>query len=238
MHRILNLVKRHLIGVAFFFAANAGAQTIALDVGHFLSEPGATSARGVPEFEFNRALAVSVERHLRNGGLTTIVIGADGLQRDLAERPRKALGADLFISIHHDSAKARFLKTWTVDGVDRAYLDDRFKGFSIFVSRENPKLAQSLACASALGAQLRVHGFAPSRYHADNELGESRVFADEANGVHYFDHLAVLRRATMPAILFEAGVILNRDEELAVSSEASREKIAQAVLHAAQICLR
>ena len=230
--------KRHLLAVAFFFTQAAAAQTIALDVGHFLAEPGAISARGVPEFEFNRALSASIDQHLRGHGLQTILIGADGMQRELAARPRKALGADLFISIHHDSAKARFLKTWVVDGVERPYLDDRFKGFSIFVSRETPKLAASLVCASALGVQLRKQGFAPSRYHADPELGESRAFADEPNGVHYFDHLAVLRRATMPAILLEAGVILNRDEELLVSSDISRQKISAAVLQAVRDCLR
>ncbi len=32
--------------------------------------------------------------------------------------------------------------------------------------------------------------------------------------MHYFDHLAVLRHAAMPALLFEAGVIVNREEEV------------------------
>jgi N-acetylmuramoyl-L-alanine amidase len=39
----------------------------------------------------------------------------------------------------------------------------------------------------------RGAGFTPSRYHADPMVGENRAFADEANGVHYFDNRAVLK---------------------------------------------
>ena len=38
--------------------------TIAVDVGHTLAQPGATSARGETEFSFNRALATTVQEAL------------------------------------------------------------------------------------------------------------------------------------------------------------------------------
>ncbi|MFX8601124.1 hypothetical protein ABTL95_19605, partial [Acinetobacter baumannii] len=91
--------------------------------------------------------------------------------------------------------------------------DDRFRGFSLFVSRHNPQWPLALKCASAIGERLREAGLRASRYHADPVLGSAREFADEINGVHFFDTLAVLRHASMPALLFEAGVIVNRDEE-------------------------
>ena len=236
--------KRHPFAVAFLLllAAMAGpapAQTIAVDIGHYLAEPGATSARGLPEFGFNRALGARIADALTRVGLRPHLIGLAGDARDLGARPRQAneAKAAFLLSVHHDSAKARLLKTWLVDGVERRYLDDRFRGFSLFVSRENPRLKESLACASALGASLQQAGLKPSRYHADAELGENRAFADEANGVHFFDHLAVLRRAKMPAVLLEAGVILNRDEELWLGDDSNREKIAQAVVAALQACL-
>jgi len=37
--------------------------------------------------------------------------------------------------------------------------------------------------------------------------------------VHYYDNLIVLKTARTPAVLLEAGVIVNRDEELKVQSE-------------------
>ena len=68
-------------------------------------------------------------------------------------------------------------------------------------------------------------------------MGENRPFADEENGVHYFDNLAVLKTASIPALLFEAGVIVNRDEELRMRDPAVRSRIAEAITKAVGSCL-
>ena len=67
--------------------------------------------------------------------------------------------------------------------------------------------------------------------------GAPRPFADEANGVHYYDHLAVARTATMPALLVEAGVIVNREEERRMRDPQVRTRIAAAVAEGARECL-
>ncbi len=114
---------------------------------------------------------------------------------------------------------------------------DRFAGFSLFISRQNPRLQKSLACASAIGAKLNEAGFTPSRYHADPVLGESRPFADEPNGVHYYDNLAVARSAAMASVLVEAGVIVNREEEGRMRDPQVRRRIAAAVAGGVRECL-
>jgi N-acetylmuramoyl-L-alanine amidase len=131
----------------------------------------------------------------------------------------------------------RFLSIWEVDGEQLLY-SDRFSGFSLFVSRLNGYTEQSLKCASAIGAAMRKAGFIPSRYHADPIVGENRPFADEANGVHYFDNLAVLKTASIPALLFEAGVIVNRDEELRMRDPAVRKRIVESIMAGAGACLK
>jgi len=211
-------------------AAFAG-HMIAIDVGHSIATQGAISARGVAEFEFNRALSLVIDEELRNAGYTTTVIAAEGKTTDLVSRPRRAAAAQaaFFIAVHHDSAKARFQQDWVFEGKNRKFLDDRFRGFSLFVSRNNPQWPQALRCASAIGARLIAMGQRPSRYHADPVLGSGREFADEANGVHFYDNLAVLRHATMPALLFEAGVIVNRDEEALLSRDDTRRATARAI---------
>ena len=144
----------------------------------------------------------------------------------LHHRTRQAAGADLFLSIHHDSVK-------------QAYLAEaaKFSGYSLFVSRRAPALERSLACASAIGAQMRGAGLTPSRYHADPVLGENRPFADEVNGVHFYDNLAVAHTATMPAVLVEAGVIVNPDEERMLDQPAVRRRIAAAIARGVGNCL-
>jgi N-acetylmuramoyl-L-alanine amidase len=199
---------------------------VAVDVGHYAAEPGVISASGVPEFEYNLALALDLKAELEKLQLQVRLIGEKGDYAVLHQRTRDAAGADLFLSIHHDSVKERLLP--------RA---GEFAGFSLFVSRNNPQRRQSLACASRIGRAMKESGFTPSRYHADPELGESRPFADEANGVHYYDNLAVGRSASMPSVLVEAGVIVNREEEGRMRDPSVRRRIAAAVAAGARDCL-
>jgi N-acetylmuramoyl-L-alanine amidase len=56
--------------------------------------------------------------------------------------------------------------------------------------------------------------------------------------VHYFDNLAVLKTARIPALLFEAGVIVNRDEELRMRDPAVRIRIVESIVSGAGACLR
>jgi len=184
------------------------------------------SAAGYSEFEYNLVLAREVKANIERAGLSARLIGERGDYAVLHHRTRDARGTDLFLSIHHDSVKERLLPQ-----------ADRFAGFSLFVSRRNPEARRSLACASAIGRRLREAGFTPSRYHADPVLGEARPFADEANGVHYYDNLAVARTASMPAVLVEAGVIVNREEERRMSDPEARARIARAVAGGARACL-
>lgn len=230
-------VARCLCIILCIFAPLAAAATIALDVGHHHDAPGATSARGRPEFAFNLDLAREIDEALRARGYSTQMIGADGRMKSLWRRPRAARGAALFVSVHHDSTQAKYQSTWVHAGAEQRY-SDRFGGFSLFVSRENPAWRAALRCASAIGDALVKAGFSPSLYHADPELGENRPFADKDNGVHYFDHLAVLRHATMPALLFEAGVIVNRDEEMRLTDVQTQQLIAASVAHGIGACLQ
>lgn len=199
---------------------------MAVDVGHYAAEPGVISASGRAEFEYNRDLALDLRTELQRMGLGVQLIGERGDYTVLHHRTRDAHGADLFVSIHHDSVGEQWLTQ-----------ADRFAGFSLFISRMNPMADGSLACASAMGAKLRAAGFTPSRYHADPVLGESRPFADETNGVHYFDNLAVARSAQMAAVLLEAGVIVNRDEERRMRDPENRRRIAVAVAEGVRACL-
>jgi N-acetylmuramoyl-L-alanine amidase len=212
------------------------AAQIAIDVGHTLKNPGAISARGIAEFEFNRTLALEIAAGLRLAGHEVLLIGVDGDLENLYERASRARGRDLLISIHHDSVQPHYLESWEYDGVSRRY-SDRFGGFSLFVARRNGREEDSLRCATALGAALRQTGLHPSRYHAEPITGENRPFADELNGVHSFDNLAVLRTATIPAILFEAGVIVNRDEELRMHDGTIRAAMVSDVIRAVDTCL-
>lgn len=204
---------------------------IALDVGHGIVERGATSARGRSEFDFNRDFALVLAPVLRERGWRVREINFAGDIVRLAERPRRAAGADFFIALHHDSISEAYLQPWEWDGSAQTYTDVK-RGFGIFVSHANPHPRRSLACASALGAALRAAGFMPTPWH-----GLKHAPADVDNGVWYYDHLVVLYRTTLPAVLFEAGVIKHRDEELELLDPERQARMAAALADGLAECL-
>lgn len=213
------------------------AVPVAIDVGHYLERPGAISAHGVTEFEYNHALAAVVAARLAGDGVPVRLIGHRGDMADLWARPREAeaAGAGFFLSIHHDSVKEEYLQPWTWNGRALRYAEG-FAGFSLFVSRLNPRLDESLACASAIGAALRRAGLPVATHHGVSSAGVERPWADEANGVYYYDNLVVLKGATIPAVLLEAGVIVNRDEERALAGAERRALTAAAVTQGLARC--
>jgi N-acetylmuramoyl-L-alanine amidase len=231
-----------VVAFTFVFAGTAATAAappvIAIDVGHSLSRPGAVSARGEPEFVFNRGLALVVERVLRQRGFRTRLIGEQGEMEKLTDRTAMAasVGAIFLLSLHHDSVQPQYLEAWRVEGRQLQH-SDRFSGFSVFVSRSNPDPETSLACARAIGGQLNRSGFSHSPHHSEPISGENRSFADAANGVFYFDDLVVLKTAKMPAVLLEASIIVNRQDELLLRDASTRERLARAIADALQDCL-
>lgn len=212
--------------------ASAQALSVSVDIGHTNAAPGAVSARGRSELEFNRELAWQLVAALRAEGIEVRTVNADGDIRSLRARPAEAAGTDFLVSIHHDSVGAHELLPWEWDGMRRDYNDD-FAGHSMFVSRDNPQTALSILCARVVGARLQRLGFEPT-----HKNGLRRAYADFEHAVHYYDGLAVLRHATMPAVLFEAGVIKNRDEEIVLGDPQRQARMADAIATGIAACLR
>ncbi len=221
--------------LACFWALTATAAApprVAVDVGHTLADPGASSARGRSEFAFNRDFSGVLVAALQARNIVVQEVNFDGTIGSLAERPAQARGSDFFIAVHHDSIAAEYLEFWDWDGEETSYTTPK-RGFGIFVSRRNPDLAGSLRCASAMGAMLRRAGFVPTPWH-----GRKHQPADGDNGVWYFDNLVVLHKATFPAVLFEAGVIKHREEELELLDPERQARMADALAMGTAACLK
>jgi N-acetylmuramoyl-L-alanine amidase len=72
--------------------------------------------------------------------------------------------------------------------------------------------------AKLLGTELQKWGMTFTTHHAENICGERRQIVDNERGVYRYDQLMVLKNTKAPAVLLEAGVIVNREEESALSS--------------------
>jgi N-acetylmuramoyl-L-alanine amidase len=209
-----------------------------LDVGHTVEDGGAISARGVPEYEFNLRLVREIERKLLDAGFgkTLVLITGGPALPGLVQRVAAAnkSAANLFLSIHHDSVPDVFLENWEFDGKPYRF-SDRFKGYSIFVSYENSNRNASVLFGKLLGKELKARGLKYAPHYTEAFMGNRRrELLDAEVGLYRFDQLYVLRATQMPAVLLEAGSIINRDEELQMNTEERRSLIAAAVLDAVE----
>jgi len=207
----------------------------ALDVGHTVENQGATSARGVKEYVFNLRLAQEMERALKGAGFaqTHLFVTQGATKAQLFKRVERAnaLGVDAFLSIHHNDVQERHKSKWEHNGESYTY-SDRYAGHSLFVSRENKRFGESLAFARLLGAELKAQDLAYTPHHAEDIPGERRELLDPEGGVFRYDKLVVLMHTKVPAVLLEAGIIVNRAEELRLETAEHRARIADATLGA------
>jgi N-acetylmuramoyl-L-alanine amidase len=214
---------------------------ILLDVGHTAEAPGAMSARNIPEFDFNLRLAKRIEERLRSEGFVeaSLLVTEGKARPSLFKRVVAAnhSRARLFLSIHHDSVPDSFLEEWEFEGT-KSHFSDRFNGYSLFVSRENPQFNASLMFGRLIGKQMKAQGLQYAHQYTQAFMGRyRRKLLDKDAGVYRYDHLVVLGWARMPAVLLEAGSIVNRDEELAMNSPERQDMISAAVAGAVkQFC--
>jgi N-acetylmuramoyl-L-alanine amidase len=211
---------------------------VIVDVGHTAEVPGARSARGVSEYEFNLRLARLIERNLREAGFgkTVLLITPGPARRSLFERVESAnkSPAHLFLSVHHDSVPNSFLEKWEYEGTEHGF-SDRFKGHSIFISYDNGDPQGSFLFARLLGNQLKSRGLQYTPHYTEPFMGyRQRELIDAKAGVYRYDQLIVLKDTRMPAVLLEAGSIINRNEELLLAGPERQSLISAAVTEAVE----
>lgn len=211
---------------------------VVVDVGHTADVPGAMSARGATEYSFNLALAQEAKQELVDAGFakTVLLITDKPPLQGLFSRAIVANGlpADLFLSIHHDSVPDNLLQTWQYEGQDQHYNDD-YPGYALFISNDNSDRAGSLLFGSFLGKELQARGEHYTPHYTLALMGHRRrQLVDPAAGVYRYDQLIVLRMTRMPAVLLEAGSIVNRQEELELGTQQRRAVTGAAIVAAVQ----
>jgi N-acetylmuramoyl-L-alanine amidase len=206
---------------------------IVLDVGHTSKSEGATSARDRPEFAFNLQLARRIEEQLKAAGFagTKLLVTEGNARSSLVKRVAVAnsLPADLFLAIHHDSVPNKLLEDWKFEG-KKLHFSDRFSGYSVWVSHDNPEFKTSLSFAELLARAMKAQGLDYAHQYTQAIMGHyQHPILNKETGVYSYDQLIVLRKTRMPAVLLEAGSIINRDEELKMDSAERRDIISGAV---------
>jgi N-acetylmuramoyl-L-alanine amidase len=91
-------------------------RTVVIDAGHGGKDPGATSYLGYYEKEVNLKVAQKIAWRLKNEGVQVIMTRNNDTFVELNDRAEIAnrAGADLFVSIHHNSNNSRIHRGYTI----------------------------------------------------------------------------------------------------------------------------
>jgi N-acetylmuramoyl-L-alanine amidase len=230
------------IALLALLAQAAPTSSVVLDPGHTPSAPGARSAAGRDEVEYNDTLAAGVASRLRaQGDLRIRLTREPGKEASPAERLASALAepADLVLSIHHDSVQPGFLEPSRGDTPHPTCA--RFRGFSLFVAWQGARPQVAFRLARRLSDALRSLGRTPSEHHAMPIPGEDRPWLDRPAGVHEGSYIRFVRevaRADVPVVLLEAGVLVHPEEEKLLADPRRVADMATALAEALREHLR
>lgn len=213
----------------------ANRPLVVIDAGHGGRDPGTITPDGKAlEKDVTLALARAVRDALvKSGRVRVALTRGDDRFLDLADRPAIArrLRADLFVSIHADSAPnhgARGASIYTLsdtasdgEAARLAARENRVAGRTAFV-------AQPADIRSILAdlAQRETMNESAAFARALQRAGAGHIrFRSVA---HRFANFRVLRSGGVPAVLFEAGYLSNAADAAFLTSKAGRRAIADA----------
>jgi N-acetylmuramoyl-L-alanine amidase len=218
----------------YAYTAEPVVPIIVIDPGHTSKHPGAISLRGIPEVDYNDNFVRKLADKLSQHGVKVLKTRKEGEEIDLDARIEKlrGKGGTALISIHHDSAQLVHLKEMEIKG-KRVYQTIKpISGYSIFISRLNPYYRDSLRLAMNLGEEILRLGRNPTLHHAEPIAGENRTLIDKRLGIYQFDDLKILSKTTIPAVLLEVGVLVDKSDEAYVSNENNQDALIDAIVRA------
>ncbi|MEN7536378.1 N-acetylmuramoyl-L-alanine amidase family protein [Aurantiacibacter flavus] len=218
---------------------------VVIDAGHGGLDPGAVGP-GFQEKRIVLGLAKALrDRLLEDGGVRVAMTRDDDSFVVLAERVviARELGADLFVSIHADSAGEQA----DVRGASIYTLSDaaNSQAAARFAQRENEAdVINGLDLSGQNEAVETILVELSQRQTAAQSDEFASLIVREGEGRLAFHPqprrqaaLAVLRAPDVPAILYEAGFVSNPDEARRLASAEGRENFAETMASAIRIFL-
>lgn len=210
---------------------------IVLDPGHGGADPGAISYSGKYEKNLTLNMAKETKAVLEKTGKYQVLLTRD-TDKALTLRGRIAFAhqhnADLFISIHADSAKNKQAKGLSVYTISETASD---REAMLLAERENKAdiilgmdLTGELPEVSNILIDLAKRDTMDKSSHFANILvGEMAKKVTLVKNAHRFAGFVVLKSPNIPSVLVEIGYLSNRQEEKLLQQRSYRAKLAQSI---------
>jgi N-acetylmuramoyl-L-alanine amidase len=217
---------------------------VVIDAGHGGHDPGAISPdTGLQEKDVTLKIAKAIRDQLvKSGRVRVALTRSDDRYLMLRERFQIArrLDADLFISIHCDSATNQEATGATVYTLSEVASD---KEAARLAARENRadildgvNLASTSTDISSILIDLSQRETMNSSSEFARLLGrEAQQLVPMKDTFHRMASLMVLKAPDMPSVLFETGYISNDEDAAFLNSAEGRHRIAQAMSRAINV---
>ena len=215
-------------------------KVIVIDAGHGGHDPGAIGYSGVYEKNITLAAAKELKRQLdKEGKYNVFLTRSTDVFIPLRQRFQIARkhNADLFLSIHADSAKNRQAKGLSVYTLSETASD---KEAEALAERENKAdvisglnmVEQSKEVNDVLiSLAQRETRNRSSEFARCIEL-EMKKSIHLISDTHRFAGFAVLKAPDVPSVLLEMGYLSNKEEERLLKQDSYRKKIAASAVRA------
>ena len=214
-------------------------KVIMLDAGHGGQDPGAISKAGRYEKDLTLKMAKETKKLLEEAGYKVVLSRDRDVFISLRGRVKKAheAKADLFVSIHADSAKnisARGLSIYTISekasDKEAAALAERENKSDILLGMDLDDYQQEVS--SVLIDLAKQDTMKESRRYADLVVKEMQKTVQLLPNAHRFAGFAVLKSPNIPSVLLEMGYMSNKKEEREMQKASYRKKLGQALVRA------
>ncbi len=214
-------------------------RVIVLDAGHGGQDPGAISRSGHYEKNITLNMARETRDLLKKAGYKVVLTRDSDVFIPLRSRIKKAHAAhaDLFISIHADSAKnpsARGLSVYTISerasDAEAAALAERENKADIILGMD---LSEVDADAGNILLDLaKTDTMNKSAQYADLVVREMKRKVPLVPNAHRMAGFVVLKSPNIPSVLVELGYLSNRTEDKNLQKTSYRRDLAEALVRA------
>ena len=212
---------------------------VVLDPGHGGKDPGAIGYSGVYEKNITLAMAKELKTILEKEGYKVYLTRSSDIFIPLRDRVKIARkhNADLFMSIHADSAVNRSAKGLSVYTLSETASD---KEAAALAERENKVdvvaglnlLEHSKEVSDILINLAQRETMNRSSEFATFMVQEMRKSVKLKDNTHRFAGFAVLKAPDVPSVLLEMGYLSNRTEERLLKQKSYRKKLAESTSRA------
>jgi N-acetylmuramoyl-L-alanine amidase len=217
---------------------------VVIDAGHGGHDPGAISPHGGQlEKDVTLAIAKSVRNEILKSGRVRVALTRDTdkfiVLQDRFQLARK-LRADLFISIHADSAESPEATGGTVYTLSEVASDREAQRLAARENKANIINGVNLGGADAnvssiLIALTQRETMNVSADFAKLLLREAAPNMRIRGNSHRFASFIVLKAPDTPSVLFETGYLSNEADVTFLASQSGQGKVARALANAIQV---